>query len=205
MKAKHCIAVAACATALTAQADCFWSRIDREPSYSDSGAWNPSTYRTVSNALTVANLAGALWEGTDSRLGRTMWESAESQVLAEAVVLPAKRIFGRVRPVEGHDPCLWGKGGNARSFPSEEAAVAAALVTPYVLEYGRANPAVYGFLLLPAYVGAGRVKNQAHWQSDVVAGWAVGAAFGSWEHGRDRPLVFALLPGGAFVGLNKRF
>ena len=49
--------------------------------------------------------------------------------------------------------------------------MAAALVTPYVLEYGRDYPATYALLLLPLYVGAGRIKNQAHWQTDVVAGW----------------------------------
>jgi membrane-associated phospholipid phosphatase len=126
-------------------------------------------------------------------------------VLSEAIAIPAKPLFGRVRPREGHDPCLWWKGSEGRSFPSEEAAVAAALVTPYVLEYSRDNPAAYGLLLLPAWVGAGRIKNQAHWQTDVLAGWAIGGGIGWWEHGRERPLVFSLLPGGAFVGLHHRF
>ena len=35
--------------------------------------------------------------------------------------------------------------------------------------------ATYALLaLLPLYVGAGRIKNQAHWQTDVLAGWAIG-------------------------------
>lgn len=196
---------AACMLASNANADCFWSHIDHQVAYDDSGIWKASTYRTVSNTLTVANLAGALWEGTESRIGRTMWEAAEAQVLTEAISIPAKPLFGRLRPAQAHDPCQWGHGSQGHSFPSEEAGVAAALVTPWVLEYGPSNPAAYALLLLPAYIGAGRVKNQAHWQSDVLAGWAVGAGIGWMEHSRDRPFVLSLFPGGAFVGFHKRF
>ena len=205
MKSARGVAFAACAAALVAHAECFWSHIDHEVSFDDSGIWKASTYRTVSNTLTIANLVGALWEGTESRVGRTMWEAAESQVLSEAVVMPVKRVAGRVRPIDGHDPCLWGKGSETRSFPSEEAAVAAALVTPYLLEYGGDKPWTYALLALPAYIGAGRIRNQAHWQTDVLAGWALGGGIGFWEHGRDRPLVFALMPGGVFVGFHRKF
>ena len=61
------------------------------------------------------------------------------------------------------------QGGSNDSFPSRESAGAAALVTPYVLQYGRDYPATYALLLLPLYVGVGRIKNQAHWQTDVLA------------------------------------
>lgn len=204
-KALACAGAIICASAPCARADCFWSHIDHEVAYSDSGIWKASTYRTISNTLTMANLAGALWEGTDSRAGRTMWEAAEAQVLTEAVSIPAKPLFGRLRPAQAHDPCKWWQGKEGHSFPSEEAGLAAALVTPWVREYAGSNPLAYALLLLPAYVGAGRIKNQAHWQSDVLAGWAIGGGIGWWEHGRDRPLVFSLLPGGAFVGIRKRF
>jgi undecaprenyl-diphosphatase len=198
-------ALVALAFSGAACADCFWSHIDHEVAFDDSGIWRTSTYRAVSNAFTVANLAGALWEGTESRLGRTMWEAAEAQVLAEAVAIPAKPLFGRLRPAEGHDPCQWWDHHDGRSFPSEEASLAAAVVTPYVLEYGPEHPWTYALLLLPAYVGAGRVKNQAHWQTDVLAGWALGGGMGWWEQRRDSPLVLHLLPGGAFVGYRKTF
>jgi undecaprenyl-diphosphatase len=197
--------IAALALSSGARADCFWSHFDHEVTFDDSGIWKTSTYRTVSNTLTIANLAGAIWEGTESPLGRTMWEAAEAQLLTEAVSIPAKPLFGRLRPQQARDPCEWGHGSQGHSFPSEEAGVAAALVTPWVLEYGPKNPAAYGLLLLPAYIGAGRIKNQAHWQSDVVAGWAIGAGFGWWEHRRDSPLVFYLMPGGAYIGLHKKF
>jgi undecaprenyl-diphosphatase len=198
-------AVAPLAFSGVADADCFWSHIDHEVAQDNSGIWKTSTYRTVVNTATIANLAGALWEGSESRLGRTMWQAAETQVLTEAVSIPAKPLFGRLRPSQGQGPCEWWHGGEGHSFPSEEAGVAAALVTPWVLEYSHSNPAAYALLLLPAYVGAGRVKNQAHWQTDVIAGWAIGGGIGWWEHGRDRPLVISLLPGGVFVGFHKRF
>jgi hypothetical protein len=38
-----------------------------------------------------------------------------------------------------------------------------------VFEYGSDSPASYALLLVPLYVGVGRVKNQAHWQTDVIA------------------------------------
>jgi undecaprenyl-diphosphatase len=202
---RSCVAAIAAMMASSCYAGCFWSRIDHEASYSDSGAWKASGYRTLSNALTAANLAGALWEGTESRAGRTMWEAAESQVLTEAIAIPVKPVFGRLRPIQAHDPCRWGEHGQGHSFPSEEAGVAAALVTPWVLEYGRSDPATYALLLLPAYVGAGRIRNQAHWPSDVVAGWAIGAGLGWWEHARHRPLVLAVFPGGAFLGFHRNF
>ena len=84
-------------------------------------------------------------------------------------------------------------------------AVAAALVAPYVLEYGRDYPATYALLLLPLYVGAGRIKNQAHWQTDVVAGWMIGGLSGWYAHSRDVPLLIELLPRGFQIGLRKQF
>jgi membrane-associated phospholipid phosphatase len=197
--------VAAVAFCGLAHADCFWSRIDHEVSFDDKGLWNPSTYRTVSNTLTIANLVGAAWEGTQSRMGRTMWEAAEAQVLTEAVSLPAKPLFGRLRPAQAHDPCKWWQGSEGHSFPSEEAGVAAALVTPWVGEYAGSNPIAYGLLLLPAYIGTGRIKNAAHWQTDVIAGWAIGGGLGWWEHSRNQPLILSVMPGGAFVGLRRTF
>ena len=110
-----------------------------------------------------------------------------------------------MRPSTENNPCLWFKGDHNYSFPSGEASVAAGLVTPYVIEYAREYPLAYGLLLLPLYVGAGRVKNQAHWQTDVIAGWAVGGLSGWYAHSRDVPILIELLPHGFAVGLSKQF
>jgi undecaprenyl-diphosphatase len=67
------------------------------------------------------------------------------------------------------------------------------------------SPAVYALLLVPAYVGAARVKNQAHWQSDVLAGWAIGALSGWYAHSREVPITVVVLPRGITVGIKKHF
>ena len=82
---------------------------------------------------------------------------------------------------------------------------AAALVTPYVLEYGAESPALYALLLLPLYVGAGRIKNQDHWQTDVLAGWAVGGLSGWFSHSLETPIMIQLLPHGVELGLKIKF
>jgi undecaprenyl-diphosphatase len=134
-----------------------------------------------------------------------MWQGVDAQVIASIGAGIGKRIFTRVRPSDGNDPCLWFQGGSNYSFPSREAAGAAALVTPYMLEYGREYPVVYALALLPLYDGVARVKNQAHWQTDVLAGWAIGALSGWLAHRQDIPFTIQLLPQGFAVGYKTQF
>ncbi|HSN22049.1 MAG TPA: phosphatase PAP2 family protein, partial [Usitatibacter sp.] len=157
------------------------------------------------NTAAVLDVAGALYEGADSRLGRTMWQSVDGALLGGLGAEAGKRIFTRVRPRDANDPCLWSEGGSNRSFPSSEAAVSAGLVMPYVLEYGRERPAAYALLLIPAYVGVARVKNHAHWPTDVVAGWAIGAAAAWYDHRRETPLFVSILPRSVTIGFRKSF
>ena len=185
--------------------NCGWSRIDHRVSYDASGIWNANAYRGVVTVLTVAEVGGAIWEGAESRFGKTLWQGVDSQIVADVAAEAGKRIFTRVRPSTTDNPCLWFKGGSNYSFPSGEASVAAALVTPYMLEYGHDYPATYALLLLPLYVGAGRIKNQAHWQTDVLAGWAIGGLSGWYAHSRDVPIMIQLLPHGFELGLGKQF
>jgi hypothetical protein len=194
----------ACSVPCAAQ-NCGWSRVDHEITYDASGIWNPNAYRGFVGALTVAEIGGALWEGSESRFGRTMWQGIDSEIVSGVAATAGKYIFTRVRPSTQDNPCLWFKGGSNHSFPSGEAAVSAALVTPYVIEYGSDNPATYALLLVPLYVGVGRLKNQAHWQTDVVAGWAVGGLSGWYAHSRDVPILIELLPHGVAVGFRKQF
>lgn len=185
--------------------NCGWSRIDHRVSLDNSGVWNPNVYRGIVGGLTVAGLGGAIWEGSETRWGKTMWQGAEAQAIAALGATAGKVIFTRERPSETDNPCLWFQGGSNYSFPSGEAAFAAALVTPYTLEYGPDQPAVYALLLLPLYVGIGRVKNQDHWQTDVLAGWAVGGLSGWLSHSLDTPITIQLLPHGVAVGLKAKF
>jgi undecaprenyl-diphosphatase len=55
------------------------------------------------------------------------------------------------------------------------------------------------------YDAIARMKSQAHWQTDVIAGWALGTGIGYWTTRWKTPLTVRLLPGGLSVGLSKRF
>jgi membrane-associated phospholipid phosphatase len=184
---------------------CGWSSIDHRVSQDESGMWDPNVYRGVMIGASAAILGGALWEGAESRLGKTLWQDVDGQVIGAASTEVLKHVFTRARPAQIDDPCKWFQGGGHYSFPSGEAAWSASIVTPLILEYGSDHPAVYALLLLPAYVGAGRIKAQAHWQSDVLAGWAIGGLAGWYAHSRDTPLIVQALPHGIYVGLQKQF
>ena len=185
--------------------NCGLSRIDHTVSYDASGIWNPDVYRGIVGALTVAQVGGAVWEGSESRFGKTMWQGIDSEIIGGVTATAGKYIFTRTRPSTTDNPCLWFQHGSNYSFPSGEAAVSAALVTPYVIEYAHDYRATYALLLLPLYVGAGRIKNQAHWQTDVLAGWAVGGLSGWFAHSRETPFMIQLLPHGFQVGYKTQF
>jgi len=115
----------------------------------------------------------------------------------------AKPVFGRLRPTQTEDPNKWGKGG--KSFPSGEVATISGIVTPYVLEYGPDYPAAYGLEVLPAYDAIARMKVRGHWQTDVLAGFAIGTASGYYARSRENPFILGLLPHGFSIGVKQRF
>lgn len=182
-----------------------WSIIDHRVHRDESGIWNPNVYRGLMGALAVADFGSALWEGSESRLGKTLWQTMDSELLAAGSTTALKYVFTRERPRDTNDPNAWFSHGSNYSFPSTEAAFAASMVTPLVLEYGSERPAAYGLLLLPLYVGVARVKNEAHWQSDVLAGWLIGGLSGWYAHHRETPILVEVLPHGVVVGLKTRF
>jgi len=49
------------------------------------------------------------------------------------------------------------------------------------------------------------MKLQAHWQSDVITGFALGAAAGYHASHRDTPFILGVLPHQVTVGLKKQF
>lgn len=201
-----CIAHLVAALWLTPSIACPWSGIDHEVSRDESGIWNPKIYRGLVISLTAFQVGGALWEGSDTRFARTMWQGIDSQLLADVSAEALKRSFNRSRPItSNNDACVWFSSQGNHSFPSGESTNAMALVFPYVLEYRSEEPLVYGLLLLPAYVGAARVKAQAHWQSDVLAGWALGGIAGAYAHSRDVPILVEILPRSITIGLRQRF
>lgn len=122
-----------------------------------------------------------------------------SGALAEGI----KWVTRRERPSETNSPNHWFAHAGADSFPSGHVTVTAASVTPIIMEYKNDHPWVMALAALPAYEMVARVNAQRHWQTDVLAGAALGTAVGIVEQRADKPFVVRLLPGGVFVGIRK--
>jgi undecaprenyl-diphosphatase len=118
-----------------------------------------------------------------------------------------KYAFSRVRPIDSNnDPNLWFKGHGNESFPSGEVTAVSSIVTPLVLEYGPDHPLTYALEALPVYDGIARMKVQAHWQSDVLAGFAIGTTAGWYMHRNpNTPYILRIMPHGIYVGIGKKF
>lgn len=180
--------------------------IDHKVAFDDSGIWKRSYQKDLAVGVALTTIGGALFADNDSRLGRTFDQSMDSMVLTAATTSAMKVAFSRERPVENSDPGDFFDGHGHQSFPSGEVAEVAAVVTPFIAEYGHDHPAAWALALLPAYDAVARVKVNGHWQSDVIVGAAIGAAWGVWAHRRPTPLVMGLLPGhGVMIGYARRF
>ena len=179
--------------------------IDHRLEYDDSGIWKRRNQMLVQDAAALVIIAGALWEGDQTRLGHTYWQSIDSVALGTASAAILKLALSRARPAQSGNPNDWFQGHGHNSFPSGEVAAVAAAVTPFVLEYGSEHPAVYALELLPAYVAVARVKVQAHWQSDVLAAFALGTAVGYYSQSRTSALSVGVLPGAVTIGWHTKF
>ncbi|MGH8268150.1 MAG: phosphatase PAP2 family protein, partial [Steroidobacteraceae bacterium] len=85
--------------------------IDHEWTYDNSGIWNRRYQNLLVYGLIGGEVAGALWEGGETRLGRTLWQSIDASVTAGLVSEAMKYSFSRVRPIDSNnDPNLWFKG-----------------------------------------------------------------------------------------------
>jgi PAP2 superfamily protein len=180
--------------------------IDSELSYDNSGIWRRSNQEVLEFGVLAFEVGGALWEGGDTRFGNTLWQSIDASASSGVVAFALKYAFSRVRPdASGGDPNLWFRGHGNESFPSGEVTLVSSVMTPIVLEYRHDDPWVYALELLPIYDGIARMKVQAHWQSDVLAGFALGTGAGWLMHRPDTPFVLSVLPHGFYVGLKRSF
>lgn len=177
--------------------------IDHKLGYDDSGIWKRDNQLALVRLMIAGEIAGGLWEGGETRLGKTLWQSIDATVLGAVASTAMKAAFTRARPYEMDDPDKWFQGDSHHSFPSGEVTTVSAIVTPFVLEYGREYPAVWALEALPAYDAIARMKVQAHWQTDVLAGFALGTAAGYYAHARPQSIVLNLLPDRFTVGLRK--
>ena len=194
------------ALVLSMRATATLAGIDHRVTYDDSGIWARSNQDALVNILLVGEVGGALWEGGEDRFGRTLWQSIDSTLIGGVSSQVLKRVFSRERPSTTPDPNQWFKGNGNQSFPSGEVTLVSSVITPIVLEYRHDNPAVYALLLLPVYDGVARMKVWGHWQTDVIAGFALGTAAGFVAHGHEgTPWVLSVMPHAVYVGLKKKF
>ena len=178
--------------------------IDSKLNYDNEGIWKRSNQKALMGVLIGGAILGALWEGQDTRIGKTFYQAIDASIIGAASSEVLKRTFRRARPNQTDDPNDWFKHGG-RSFPSGEVTLAAAVVTPFVLEYGHDHPAVYALELIPLYDAVARMKTHGHWQTDVLAGWALGTAAGYYSHSRGESLTVGVLPRGITVGWKTKF
>lgn len=179
--------------------------IDHRFSKDDHGIWKRSNQLDLAYAAEITELAGGLWFGGDNRLGHTFWQAIDASIATGVTVQVYKYAFGRARPHQSADPHSWFQGRCCQSFPSGEVSLQASFVTPIIAEYHRDHPSIWLLEALPAYDALARMKVQGHWQTDVLAAWAIGTAWGLYAHYEPKPLVLSIMPHGIAVGLRLHF
>ena len=179
--------------------------IDHELAFDQSGIWARRYQMGLEYGVVAIEAAGSLWLGNVGKLGHTLWQSVDSSAISAVGAQLLKYSFSRARPSQGDNPNRWFRGKCCQSFPSGEVTLQASFVTPFIVNYGRQNPWTWTLELLPAYDAVARMKSHAHWQTDVIAGWALGSGIGYWATTRETPISVQILPHGMSVGYYKRF
>ena len=181
--------------------------IDSRLSYDNSGIWKRSNQTALLDVLLLAEVAGGIWEGDEDRFGKTCWQSIDASIISGITTEAGKRIFHRPRPNSSANPNPndFFKGDCNYSFPSGEVSAVTAIVTPFILEYREDTLWAYGLEILPLYDAMGRMKVQAHWQTDCLASFIIGTAAGYYAHSRNKSFTLETLPGGFSAGLKHKF
>ena len=179
--------------------------IDSELPLDTGGIWARKYQTGIENGVIAVEVAGALWFGNDDKLGHTFWQDIDSTALSGVAAELLKYGFSRPRPYQGDNPNAWFKGSCCQSFPSGEVTLQAAFVTPLIVNYYKQDPWIWALEALPVYDAVARLKSQAHWQTDVIAGGLLGTGFGYWATTRNTPLSVQFLPRGVTIGFSKRF
>ena len=179
--------------------------IDHEWGLDTGGVWAQTNQNILEFGEIAVELGGGIYFGRNSPLGQTFWQSVDSTAVSAVSAELLKLAFSRARPNQGDNSNRWFQGTCCDSFPSGEVTLQASFVTPFIVNYARSNPWVWALEALPLYTGIARLKNQAHWQSDVIAGWALGTAVGYWSTRREVPISVQVLPRGLTIGISRSF
>jgi len=178
--------------------------LDHQVTLDDKGIWARKNQLLLLDTMLLGEAGLALWEGRRTRLGKTAWRSIDATVFGGITSEMLKFAFSRARPNQTADPNQWFQGSGHNSFPSGEVTVTSAIVTPFVIEYRHDHPGVYALELLPMYDAIARVKVRGHWQTDVLAGYALGTGMGYFmQHRQGNPLILGMLPHGFYIGFRK--
>src|SRR5579871_5439042 len=171
-----------------------YAGIDHELPLDESGIWARRYQTGLEYGVIAVEIGGALWLGNDNELGHTLWQTVDASTVSAIAAFAMKRAFSRARPDQGNNPNAWFKGSCCESFPSGEVTLQASFVTPFIVHYAPDHPWVWAMEILPVYDGIARMKSQAHWQTDILAGWLLGTGVGYWATTRSIPLSVQLLP-----------
>jgi undecaprenyl-diphosphatase len=148
---------------------------------------------------TVGSVNPVMWFGIAgaavlAACGR--WRSGGALLIAplgaQVAHTQLKSVFARARPVGLHNVIE-----DTYSFPSAHATMSAAVCCTLAYIVWREGllpaPAAITFsILVPLLIGASRVYLGAHWTTDVLGGWVIGAAiavFAGVVNDRARPVA----------------
>jgi len=177
--------------------------IDQKVSQSDSLIL--TSHYEVPYLMGYALIGTSLIEGNgNSRFGKTTMKALDSFIWANLGTEIFKKTFRRVRPRNAETPNEWFQDGHNSFFSGHVASVTSSVV-PYILEYQNDSPWINLLWLFPIQQMAGRINAQAHWQTDVLAGFLFGTLVGWYSHSREIPLFLYFDSDGIFTGLRYRF
>jgi membrane-associated phospholipid phosphatase len=174
------------------------------------GSSTSANSKDVQDALPTVAVGLATWAYAsfldDSAGRREAWNMLEAAALGSVTAYALKYSVRRAGPDQTSDPNAWEKGGG-NSFPSWHSTAAFAVGT-VLAESGNDEYRWVRRLLgygLGAATSYERLKHQAHWLSDTVAGAALGAASARFAMRRsersaaDTAISLEPLPGGAML------
>jgi len=179
--------------------------LDHRLHYQSSGIWTRKYQLDFEHLVMLTEIGGALWAGGRSRVGKTFWRSIDASLFTAVTTTAMKYAFSRARPRQSRSPDRWFQGNCCQSFPSGEVSFQASVVTPFIAEYHKQHPWVWALEALPAYDALARMKTHGHWQTDVLAAWAIGTAWGLYAHLEPKPLFLSIMPHGIMVGIHVHF
>ena len=156
--------------------------------------------------ISAASLTGVvLFSEIDTTFGKTSGAAWDAMAASAVTAEVAKLTFRRQRPRDGNDPTAWFEGRSNRSFPSGEVAHISGIVTPFISTYHREHPIIWSLAAFPVYDAVARMKSQAHWQSDVLAGAALGVGMGIYCQREACPIHLSPMIHGVGLSWTGRF